>query len=65
MVLKQEKRLISIDTPLGKDVLVLTAVDGIEEISRLFDYELELISDNNAISPDQIVESIPSFMSMP
>ena len=55
MVLKQEKRQLSIDTPLGKDVLVLTAFNGTEEMSRLFNYELELISDNNAISPSEIV----------
>ena len=55
MVLKQEKRQLSVDTPLGKDVLVLTAFTGTEEMSRLFGYELEFISDNNSISAAEIV----------
>ncbi len=55
MVLKQKNRLISIDTPLGKDALVLTAFNATEEMSRLFRYELELISDDNAIAAKDIV----------
>ena len=37
------------ETPLGQDVVVLTAFDGHEEMSRLFSYHLELLSDNNAV----------------
>ena len=30
----QEKRLLAIDSPLGKDKVLLTGVDGHDEISR-------------------------------
>ncbi len=33
----------------------MTAFSGVEEISRPFSYQLEMISDNNAIQPAQIV----------
>lgn len=55
MALKQAHRLLSLKTPLGDDVLVLTAFSGQEEISRLFHYELQMISDNNAIKAADIV----------
>lgn len=55
MALKQKNRLLRLQTPLGEDVLVLTAFSGQEEISRLFGYELEMISDNNSVSAAQIV----------
>lgn len=52
----QEHRLISItDFSLGKDTFVITSLSGIEYISGLFEYELELYSDNHQISPDKIV----------
>jgi type VI secretion system secreted protein VgrG len=47
----QANRLIAIDTPLGKDVLLLQSLSGYEEISRLFSFELELLApDNDSIS---------------
>jgi type VI secretion system secreted protein VgrG len=52
----QEHRLISItDFSLGKDTFVITSLSGSEYISGLFEYELELYSDNHQISPDKIV----------
>ena len=38
----QENRLIAIDTPLGKDVLLLAGFNGTEGLSRLFSFELDL-----------------------
>jgi len=38
MALKQASRLLSLNTPLGTDVLELTAFSGHEEISRLFHF---------------------------
>jgi type VI secretion system secreted protein VgrG len=47
----QANRLIAIDTPLGKDVLLLQSLSGHEEISRLFSFELEVLAhDNDSIS---------------
>ena len=52
----QEHRLLAIDTPLGKDVLLLQELTGHEGISRLFEYELNLLAyDNNSISFTDIV----------
>jgi len=51
----QENRLISIDTPLGQDVLLLQGFTGSEGISRLFRFHLDLLSENRAIAFGDIV----------
>ena len=52
----QDHRLYAIDTPLGKDVLLLQEITGYEGISRLFSYDLDLLAyDNDSISFDDIV----------
>jgi len=52
----QDNRLLILDTPLGKDVLLLQELTGEEGISRLFNYELNLLShDNDSISFSDIV----------
>jgi len=51
----QENRLISIDTPLGDDVLLLAHLSGYEAVSRLFKFNLDLLSEKKNISFDQIV----------
>jgi type VI secretion system secreted protein VgrG len=51
----QQNRLISITTPLGKDVLLLQSFTGHEGISRLFNFELDLLSEDPAISFEAIV----------
>jgi type VI secretion system secreted protein VgrG len=61
MALKQAKRLLNLKTPLGADVLELTAFSGSEEMSRLFRFELVMISDNGAITADQIVGKNVTF----
>ena len=51
----QEGGLFKIDTPLGKDVLLLRGFQGSEGISRLFRFQLDLLSENSAISFPDIV----------
>ncbi len=52
----QDKRFISLSLPsLGKDVLLLTGFHGREEMSRLFRYELEMLSANAAIAAKDVV----------
>jgi len=51
----QQNRLIAIDTPLGEDVLLLRGFHGSEAISRLFQFELDLLSENRSISFDSLV----------
>ena len=59
MVYTQEHRLIAIDTPLGKDVLLLTGFSGNEGISQLFNFELGLLSENHSVAfPDIIGKNV-------
>jgi type VI secretion system secreted protein VgrG len=51
----QEKRQIAVTTPLGKDVLLLTAFTGEEELSRLFRFDLDMLSSNPGIAAKDIV----------
>ena len=51
----QEDRLFKIDTPLGDNALLLKGFRGAEGISRLFRFELDLLSENNSISFADIV----------
>ncbi|HTP86197.1 MAG TPA: type VI secretion system tip protein TssI/VgrG [Bryobacteraceae bacterium] len=53
--MKQTGRLFHLDTPLGEDVLLVRRVTGEENISGLFHYELELVSDDFDVSFDQLV----------
>ncbi len=52
----QDHRLIAVDTPLGKDVLLLQELTGYEGVSRLFSYELDLLAfENDSIAFKDIV----------
>ncbi len=55
MAYTQDKRLIAIDTPLGKDVLLLRSFRGNEGISQLFHFTLELLSENHSIAFKDII----------
>ncbi len=51
----QKDRLISLQTPLGEDVLLLQTFRGYEGISQLFRFQLDLLSENPSVAFDQIV----------
>src|SRR5271166_5151557 len=53
--LSQQNRILWMDSPLGADVLLLTAFSGNESLSRLFNYRLEMVSENDNIDPTDIV----------
>jgi len=55
MAITQANRLIAIDTPLGPNVLLLRGFTGHEAISRLFSFELDLLSTDPEIKFDQII----------
>lgn len=55
MLYTQESKLIKITTPLGKDALLLQGLAGSEGISRLFKFDLELLSESDSISFTDIV----------
>jgi type VI secretion system secreted protein VgrG len=51
----QENRLLAFHSPLGKDVLLLTGFAGHEEMSRLFTYRLDLLSEQDNVAAKDIV----------
>ena len=53
--LTQDQRLIAISSPLAKDELLLTSFEGIDQISGLFEYQIEVLSKNQSITPDQLI----------
>ena len=54
-MITQENRFITINTPLGKDKLLLTGFHGKEQLSGLFQFDLDFISEDHSISFDQII----------
>lgn len=53
--ISQDNRLLSIESPLGKDELLLVSCNGSEYISDIFEYQLDLLSNNLEIKPQDIV----------
>lgn len=51
----QTNRRISLTTPLGADALLLTSFRGDDRISRLFNFQLEMLSEKDSIDPASIV----------
>jgi len=50
MPLGQQERTLSVSTPLGEDVLLLRSMSAREQLGTLFEYDLELISEDLNIS---------------
>lgn len=57
----QENRQIAVETPLGDDVLALMSFTGQEEMSRLFQYRLEMLSEEDSIAAKEIVGKSVTF----
>ena len=53
--LKQDKRIGVLETPLGKDVLVLVRFDANEGLSELFEYRIEALSEEADINFDRAI----------
>ena len=51
----QENRRLAINTPLGVDVLLLTDFEAEEEFSRLFSFQLRMLSEQDEIVPADLV----------
>ena len=51
----QAERTLALKTPLGQDVLLLLGFSGTESLSRLFGYQLDLESSDDAIAAKEIV----------
>ena len=55
MPITQKSRLLALDTALGADVLGVRSIEVREQMSRLFEIEAELTSENAGLDFDQIV----------
>src|ERR1035438_5687803 len=55
MPIKQENRLLAISTALGPDVLAVRSIAVQEQISRLFQIEAELSSEDGTVDFDKVV----------
>ncbi|MGC1618069.1 MAG: type VI secretion system tip protein TssI/VgrG, partial [Candidatus Acidiferrum sp.] len=55
MAYTQDKRIISIQTPLGADVLLLHGFNGSEGVSQLFQFSAEFLSENHSIAFKDII----------
>jgi type VI secretion system secreted protein VgrG len=52
----QDARALTVSTPLGPNVFTLAGLSGHEEVSRLFSFQLDLLSDNdNDVPLDRLV----------
>jgi type VI secretion system secreted protein VgrG len=54
-VITQHRRLFTLSTPLGTDAMLVTGFRGREELSRPFSFTLDLLSDNLAVAPADLV----------
>ncbi len=59
--LKQGERPIGVKTPFGKDALVLNSFSGEEQISELFSFDLQMLSEKGDLDPDKIVGKAVDF----
>ncbi len=52
----QTDRLMKFTSPLGEDVLVIESLQGVEGISRLFEFQCELLADaGTAVDPAKLI----------
>lgn len=51
----QRNRPIQVATPLGDDALLFYRMEGTERLGELFEYRLELLSEDRAIDPDALL----------
>jgi type VI secretion system secreted protein VgrG len=54
-VLEQDTGFVAIDTPLGKDEVVITALKGFEHLSQLFHFDISLLSEDHKIDGDKLL----------
>lgn len=59
--IKQENRLLHVETPFGKDVLQLVQFRGRETLGQPFQYQLTMISEDVNLDPNKIVGKSITF----
>jgi len=66
MPISQKNRPIKVSTTLGEDVLLFHRMHGTERLGGLFEYELDLLSENASIDPDKLLgENVTVGISLP
>ncbi|MCA9189747.1 MAG: type VI secretion system tip protein VgrG, partial [Planctomycetales bacterium] len=55
MTRTQQNRAFQVETPLGKDVLLFYRLSGTEKLGALFEFQLEVLSENHSINPDELL----------
>ena len=55
MAISQKNRSIQLATPLGEDVLLFYRMRGTEKLGELFEYEIDMLSENAAIDQDKML----------
>jgi len=55
LIIKQENRSVAVSTPLAEDELVLRRMSGHEGMSQLFEYKLEMFSDDLEIKHEDLL----------
>ncbi|WP_455203662.1 type VI secretion system Vgr family protein [Kaarinaea lacus] len=60
MATTQDQRQFSVSTPLEQDVLLFYRMSAIEELGRLFKYEVELLSEDANINLDDVLGKVIS-----
>lgn len=66
MQLSQTDRAAAIYTPLGKDVLLFLSMTASEQLGRLFEYNVSLVSDNFSINiPDILGQNVTIRLDLP
>lgn len=66
MAITQKRRLFAVNTTLGEDVLVFYRMVGTEQLGRLFEYEIEMLSEKTHIQLNSILgKNITLRMELP
>ncbi|MEW7972896.1 MAG: type VI secretion system tip protein TssI/VgrG [Candidatus Thiodiazotropha endolucinida] len=55
MAFTQSNRQLQIKTPLGPDELLILKLEGREELGRLYEFTVDLLSDNESVSHDDLL----------
>jgi type VI secretion system secreted protein VgrG len=65
-VASHDSRSFELKTPLGKDVLLLKSMRGVETMSQPFQWKLDLLSEKSDVEPDDILgKTVTIAMSLP
>lgn len=55
MALTQKNRQIQVATPLAPDELLIYRMEAAEELGRLFEFTIDLLSENDSIALDDLL----------